>query len=63
MDNLKCPMCRGEEFEEIVVDGARWVYAKGLFKGIAKLISGTVKQHIKSYRCLNCENVQSFARK
>lgn len=60
---MRCPMCQGEEFDEVVVDGARWVYVRGIYKGFKKLISAAASQHTQSFRCKNCDHIITYARK
>lgn len=63
MEDMLCPMCGGDEFDEIVVDGLRWSFLKGFIGGVFRIVGKVKKPQIQSYRCKNCENVQTFARK
>lgn len=58
-----CPICAFDEFDEVIVDGTRWAFAKGLLNAAMRFMRSGVTQHMQSFRCRKCGNVQSFARK
>lgn len=61
--DMLCPMCGGDEFEEVIVDRARWMFKTGLMSGAMKIFRGVVTQHVQRYRCKKCEFIATFGRK